>query len=510
MRKYNINIKWKITGNSSRIIISLFLSFFLFILSGCENFLDEVPDNRVSLDNLEKAGELLTNAYSDASYAFTDWMTDNVAYTRGVSLRTNHIEMYNWEDETTDATEPDTPTFFWNATYNAIAHANEVLAVIDDFEINSEEEQAHKQAVRSEALLTRAYGHFMLVNLFAKHYDSRRASTDLGVPYVDEPETIFIKTYERNTVQEVYDRIEEDMLLGIELVDDIFFANSGKYHFNRNAALAFASRFYLFKGDYDKCIQYSNLLLGSDPSAFIRDLTSDEFLNASSSIDGYSQLYSSPDLSSNLLLMRKISLVQRTDFAHGPTSTLYRDLFAANPFPGTTDERENPALVKGENAVFPIRYQSLFQRSSLNSNVGTPYHIHVAFRGEEVLFNRMESYLEKNQIDNAIEDLQVIIDRRYSGPSITLTMELIREAFGVADNPFVSDKFVMDIYIQLERRKEFIVQGLRWFDIKRFELEVEHNLVDGSTIFLEDKDKRKVLQIPASAIEVGKLEPNPR
>ena len=46
--------------------------------------------------------------------------------------------------------------------------------------------------------------------------------------------------------------------------------------------------------------------------------------------------------------------------------------------------------------------------------------------------------------------------------------------------------------------------------IKRFELEVEHNQVDGSIIRLEEKDRRKVLQIPASAIEVGKLEPNPR
>ena len=501
----------KTNGNRfRRITASLFLSLFLIIMVGCENFLDVVPDNRVALDNLEKAAQLLTNAYSDASYAFTDWMTDNVAYTRGVNLRTNHIELYNWDDETTDATEPDTPTFFWNSTYNAIAHANEVLAVLDEFEINSEEDQAFKEAVKSEALLTRAYGHFMLVNLFAKHYDRQRASSDLGVPYVDTPETVFIKTYKRNSVQEVYDRIEEDMLLGIELVDDSYFANSGKYHFNRNAALAFASRFYLFQGDYDKCIEYSNMLLGSDPSAFVRDLTSDEFLNASSSIDGYSQLYSSPDLSSNLLLMRKISLVQRTDFAHGPTNTLYRDIFEANPFPSTTDERENPALVKGENAVFPIRYQSLFQRSSLNSNVGTPYHIHAAFRGEEVLFNRMECYVEKNQIDNAIQDLQVIFDRRYSGPAITLTMELIREAFGVADNPFISDKFVMEIYVQLERRKEFIVQGLRWFDIKRFELEVEHDLVDGSIITLEDNDIRKLLQIPASAIEVGKLEPNPR
>jgi tetratricopeptide (TPR) repeat protein len=488
----------------------ILLTGLILFLSGCSDFLDEVPDNRVSLDNLEKASQLLTNAYSDASYAFTDWMTDNVAYTRGVSLRTSHIEAYTWADETTDATEQDTPTFFWNSTYNAIAHANEVIAVIDQFDIRTEEDEAMKSAVRSEALLTRAYAHFMMVNLFAKHYDKQRSNSDPGIPYVDVPETVFLKTYKRNTVQEVYDRIEEDMLLGLDLVDDSFFANSGKYHFNKNAALAFASRFYLFKGEYDKCIEYSNMLLGADPAAFVRDLTGDQFLNASSSIDGYSQLYTSPDLPSNLLLMRKISLVQRPDFAHGPTTVLYRDLFSANPFPSTSDERENPALVKGENGVFPLRYQSLFQRSSLNSNVGTPYHIHIAFRGEEVLLNRMESLVEQNRINEAIQDLQVLIDRRYSGPSIPLTIELIREAFGVADNPFVSDKFVMDIYVQLERRKEFIVQGLRWFDIKRFELEVEHNQVDGSIIKLDENDRRKVLQIPASAIEVGELEPNPR
>jgi hypothetical protein len=311
-------------------------------------------------------------------------------------------------------------------------------------------------------------------------------------------------------VKDVYDKVEADMLRGIELADDSYFANSGKYHFNLNAALAFASRYYLFKGEYEKCIEYSNMLLGSDPGVFIRDMTSDQFLNASSSIDNYSQLYSSPDLPGNFLLMRKLSLVQRTDFAHGPTSTLYYGLFDLNPFAGTTDQRENPALVKGENGVFPVRYQSLFQRSSLNSNVGTPYHIQIEFRGEEVLLNRMESLIELGRMNESVVDLQVLVDRRYSGAQVTVSIALLRAAFGVTGDPFVSDKFVMSTYTQIERRKEFIVQGLRWFDIKRFEIEVTHDLADGSVIRLEDNDRRKVLQIPAEAIEVGGLQPNPR
>jgi starch-binding outer membrane protein, SusD/RagB family len=122
----------------------------------------------------------------------------------------------------------------------------------------------------------------------------------------------------------------------------------------------------------------------------------------------------------------------------------------------------------------------------------------------------MESYVELNRLNDAIRDLQVLVDNRYSGPPVTVTIQLLREAFGVSGDPFVSDKFVLDLYVQIERRKEFIVQGLRWFDIKRFELDVVHNLADGSTIVLDDKDLRKVLQIPASAVEVGGLQPNPR
>ncbi|MGE0772898.1 MAG: RagB/SusD family nutrient uptake outer membrane protein [Cyclobacteriaceae bacterium] len=475
----------------------------------CNEFLDELPDNRVTLDNLDKSAQLLANAYSVSSEAFTDWMTDNSAYTRGVALRLAHSTAFEWGEFIDDPSEPDTPTFYWLESYNAIAHANEVLAALPEIEAVSENDIARKNAIESEALATRAYAHFMLVNLFGKHYQKTNSLSDLGVPFVDKPETKFIQTYRRNTVKEVYDRVEADLLRAIELNDDSFFSNSGKYHFNRNALFAFASRLYLFIGDYAKCVQYSSALLGSDPGSFVRDLTSDEFQNASSSIDAYPQLYSSPGQRSNLLLMRKISLVQRTDFGHGPTNAVYDDVFGANPF-GSSDSRENPAFVKGENGLLPVRYENLFERSSLNSNVGTPYHIGIVFRGEEVLLNRAEAYVYQGNMTAALADLQVLSDRRYFS-TFPLTINAVRDFFGVGSSPFVSNQDVMIEYLLLERRKEFLMQGLRWFDIRRYELPVTHVLADGTTtIELKAKDNRKVLQLPTSAIEVGGLTPNPR
>ncbi len=482
----------------------------LLVAASCNDFLNEVPDNRVILTDLDKAAQLLTSGYSVASPAFTEWMTDNTSFTLGVAIRQVHQRAYEWQDFIDDPNETDSPSFFWFQTYSAIAHANEVLAILPSLPTPRDEIKDRKRAVESEARLIRAYGHFMLVNLFAKHYDENTAENDPGVPYVDTPETVFIKTYTRNTVAEVYDKVEADMLKGIELVDDSFFANSGKYHFNRNAALAFASRFYLFKGDYDKVIEFATLMLGSDPATFVRDLTGADFQAASSSVQGYPQLYSSPQQRSNLLLMRKISLIQRIDFAHGPTNEVYDDVFGPNPF-GGTDERENPSFVKGENGLFPAWYESLFERSSLNSNVGLPYHIGLMFRGEEVLLNRAEAYAQRNQITEAIADIQTLANKRYSGTLNTITITDLRNFFGVGNLGSISNRAVVMEYILNERRREFITQGMRWFDIKRFEIPVEHVLGDGiTTIKLEDDDIRKVLQIPTSAVEVGGLKPNPR
>lgn len=482
-------------------ISKLKLMICLTLLSSCHSFLDEDPDNRVELNNLEKASQLLVNAYSIASPNFTEWMSDNVQFTEGSIKRLSHQQMYGWEDVTTGPTEPDTPDFYWFQTYTAIAHANEVLAILD--ELPSEgSNQARREAIKAEALLTRAYGHFMLVNLFGKHFGQ---SGD-GVPYIKTPETAFLASYERKSVSRVYEDVEDDLLDGLDKLDDSFYNNSGKYHFNRNAALAFASRFYLFRRDFIRCIEYSDQMLGANPGAFVRDLTSNEFQVASSSVIEYPRLYTSPSQPANLLLIRKISLFQTANYGYGSESNFYSSLFSTSIFGNLDDERENPAFVFGLNALFPARYENLFERSSLNSSVGFPYYIHIAFTGEEVLLNRAEANAWLGNYEEAIADLQVLSEKRFSGGIPTITLESLRTFYGDTDDL----NNILSYIIFLERRKEFIMQGMRWFDIKRYSLPVIHDLVDGSTITLEQDDLRKVLQIPESAIEVGGLKPNPR
>ncbi|MEO0332582.1 MAG: RagB/SusD family nutrient uptake outer membrane protein [Bacteroidota bacterium] len=423
-------------------------------------------------------------------------MGDLVTFTLGTTKLDKHNQAYAWE--VVDDFTQDTPTYYWNNTYNAISHANEVLAVVD--QLPGEEDR--RRAVRGEALLTRAYGHFMLVNLFAKHYDAATAASDPGVPYVLQPESNFITQYERASVQEVYDQIEEDLLAGLELVDDSFYANSGKYHFTRNAAFAFASRFYLYKRDYQRCIEYSSQMLGSNPSVFVKDIATISEENAF--VEDYIREFTSPNDPSNLLLMRKITSFQ-VNVGYWPDNAIYSQRLFGNNLFGLDDVRAERLFQWGENGLYTAKFELLFERSSLTSNTGLSYTIVVPFRGEEVLLNRAESYAFLGQLDEAIADLQTLLDKRYEEP-VEVTLEAV-SSFMRENDPRVALIFYL---IEVERPREFVHEGLRWFDIRRYGIPVTHTLQDGSTITLAGDDDRQVMQIPQAAQDVGGLSPNPR
>lgn len=499
---------WLRTVDYRRWTIRFFLGCLISFTS-CDDYLEESPDNRVELNTLDQAAQLLTNAYPEAGYYFTEWMSDQVGYTRGTRKRQNELRIYGWEVVNADPNDQDTPEFYWAAAYEAIAHANEVLAVIDRLVSENvarddiPDDEAQRASVRGEALLARAYGHFMLVNLFAKHYDPQTAGSDLGVPYVTTPETEFIQEYRRATVQQVYDRIEADLLEGLELVDGSFYANSGKYHFTRESALAFASRFYLYQFDFENCIRYSNELLEPNPSVYIKDLAAlkQQQINP----EDYIRLWTSPNDPSNLLLLRQETLIN-SNVGFYPISVDYNGLFNTNPF-GATDLRADPAYRRGEDGVLATKFEPLFQRTSLTSNVGFPYTIFMGFRGAEVLLNRAESYAWLGRLDEALEDLQLLSEKRYEG-EVTLDEATLRTFFNA---PAIDLRtLIIEYIIRLERPKEFIHEGLRWFDIKRYGLEVEHAFPDGTTVTLSEDDNRKVLQIPEAAQEIGGLRPNPR
>ncbi len=113
----------KYTNTQLTGINGLLMTIYLLLLgTSCNEFLDEVPDNRVALDDLDKAAQVLTNAYSISSYAFNDWMTDNSGFIRGIIIRPAQEDLYMWEDvaqtiRTFSAAGPLSPWTVSNSTF---------------------------------------------------------------------------------------------------------------------------------------------------------------------------------------------------------------------------------------------------------------------------------------------------------------------------------------------------------------------------------------------------------
>ena len=147
--------------------------------------------------------------------------------------------------------------------YKTIASANAALQAIEDL---GGATTPQLQAAKGEALLCRAYNHFMLVNYFCMAYNSETSTSDLGMPYSTSPETELRPEYERGTVAEDYARMEADIVEGLPLINDQYYSVP-KYHFNQKAAYAFASRFYLYYEKWDKCIEYADKCLGDNPAS---------------------------------------------------------------------------------------------------------------------------------------------------------------------------------------------------------------------------------------------------
>ena len=148
----------------------LFIAAILgvFILSGCEDFLDEQPVSSLSKDNFYNNGTDLRYAI-DGAYALTRQAYANESVitelrTINSTTATNEGE---WDDlDTHVATSNNTLALkFWNAQYDVINSTNLVLENID---IATEDEG--RSLIEAEALFLRALMHFNLARNFEELY----------------------------------------------------------------------------------------------------------------------------------------------------------------------------------------------------------------------------------------------------------------------------------------------------------------------------------------------------
>ena len=513
--------------------------------SACSDFLDEQPDNRTVIDTEDKVVDLLVSAYSENPYIFiTELSSDNVDQC-GVNNPSYDLIMeqaYNWED-ITDTSNED-PMSIWNGYYNAIASANMALEAIDKMGGATTDKL---KAARGEALVCRAYAHFMLVNVFCQAYNPRYSEDDLGIPYMETVEDDLFVKYDRGSVANVYDKIDQDLVEGIPLINDVIYSTP-KFHFNRKAAYAFAARFYLFYQKWDRAIECANTVLGNSPQSMLRDVEYMASLNLVS-VDGKSLPhileYINAQRPCNLLLQTGVSELgswtvgiyssSPTGFAHTNWLDKTETFNAVQPFGKPSYYERSYAVNDGsQDKTWMWRLPYKFEYSDPVNLIGFPHTVYPAFTVEETLLVRAEAYIMKKLYGPALDDMNmwagvyvksggtkmteasinkwVSTNGFYKPASPTPIKEIKAPAFPLDPGTQTNMCYAL---LQL-RRYETMHMGLRWFDVKRYGITIyrrkltkSHDKLEIVTGTLNARDPRSAIQIPPDVTSAG-MTPNPR
>ena len=456
----------------------LFIAVALIGLSSCKDFLNEVPDTRVYLVNLDQLQQLLVTGYMDSNYALVgELSSDNVIDNNspssdGVRYHLSYydqsdVQVYSWDDVDLDISSSDTPSGVWNACYGAIAAANAVLdkglqfkeTGLIDGEPMTSADKARLDAILGEAYMIRAYHHFILAQIFCMPYRGDAINATLpGIPYSTKPETTLDPKYDRGTLKQTYDSIEADLLRGLPMITEEYY-QSPKYHFNIASSNSFAARFYLIKREYDKVVEYATAAFrGNDPLTMLNDgWWQDDFYY----ISDIGRYFTSVERPSNFQLFTNYSTWWRRFL--GYRFTCNRDAkrgTVQGPGPSWARCQYQNSKTKEKFAMMPCfngvcgsaggqEYGAYFAGNCFEqfeytdkiSGIGYCHEIRPEFTSEETLLMRAEANLFLGNIDAAFDDLYIWNHEHISGDEsrdynmTELTKDQIINFYGCYDDP---------------------------------------------------------------------------
>lgn len=480
---------------------------------GCSDFLDEYSQDEVrpsTVSDLEQimVGDAYFNTESQRAsnvnfYNRTDIFTDDIQC-NGVNNTTFQTRFdgldaqFAWNIEMfTDEGDGDQPSF-WTHPYVGIGSCNVVLDYLDEMS----GEEIDRENLRGEALVLRAWYYLHLVNFFGLPYNDGNAATNLGVP-LQLTSDVVVETYPRNTVQEVYDQILHDLILGRQLMLR-YPKEKNTLRITPRAAAAILSRVYLYMEDWDKTIAYADTVLSEQPE--LLNLASENMEHQDFTTADYPRYSVYGDESPAEIIWARpyggsIYSVSSSTEGMVPWSTaqeLVDSLLQGTPMEdmiATGEVNDQRALfyfhmaTAGANKYFlaPNKPNRLVGSDVMDRMQG--------IRTAELYLNRAEGYIRKfmetgNDADRvaALKDLNLLRQNRYrdyTELNVTDAEELL------------------NIY-QWERRKELVGEtNHRWCDIRRYGMTIRHDLFENqdAVATYELTPNMYALPIPDEAID---------
>lgn len=463
---------YKYSIHHVKLTLTLFAFLIIVFAPGCKKFLDEKPlKSDVVPTSLADLQALLNNPNNNTGVggAF-ELLADNcyvtsADYNAYITYGIPESYYYSWNS--------DAPidNLSWLSIYQGpIYYANIVLDQLELLKPTVGTSSTFNQ-IKGEALFLRAFSFYELAQEYCKPY-SASSSTDPGILLKQTSD--INEVLNRGTVTDTYSRIITDLKAATDILP---IKTSFPTYPSRVAAFAELARVYLSMRDYvnagfyaDQALQiYSSLIdynslipVGAPPIAsFNKEV-----------------IYHSEPLQASLLT----ASVGKID------SNLYKS-YNSNDLRKTVFFRANT----GAN-IGTYRFRGSYGGTKSAANV---------FNGlttAEMYLIRAECSAKLGRTIDAIGDLNTLLSKRWlNNLFVPYTASTANEALQK---------------IRIERRKELLYHGLRWTDIRRYNLEdstiTMKRIINGTVYSLPPNDKRSVMLIPADEVIKRGIGQNPR
>lgn len=460
-------------------IFKLSVIAFVVVLSACTKQLSLNPKSSLNttealstLDGVNSAvvgmysGLQSVNYYGRSLYVYGDLSADDVYLSIANSNRYLSTFQKTYASNDADALA------IWTAIYVEIARANNIINSVDKVS----GDQAAKDLAKGQALFIRALGYFDLVRLYAKPYNQGNGA-QLGVPVVLVSDVTLYPA--RNTVAEVYTRIISDLTAAKGLLASTTAAT--KVTASKFAASALLSRVYLYKGDYANTIAEANTVIANTafkvtpaadlPTFYSTPGTAEEIFTINFNViesqgsDNLGQIYLKPGYGDIRVSPNLTAVFDKTK------DVRYTSFIA--PFTGSATELENKKYVSQSGI------QGLYSTKVL--------------RLSEIILNRAEA---ENRITG--QDAQALADLNTIKTNRGLTA-----LSGVTGANLLTE-------ILSERRREFMFEGQRFFDLMRNGGTVDRGAfctsplaVSSPQCSLPSTDPKIILPIPQAELDAN-------
>lgn len=358
----------------------------------------------------------------------------------------------------------------WNLNYAKVFQCNIVLNGLDRMPSVNSSDRLKFDQIKGDALFHRAKCYFDLAQIYAQPYIEESASSDLGIPMKEGVDVTANSV--RSSVKEVYDKVLSDLKEAGELLPDFaLYPTRG----SKLACFGLLARVYLTMGNYQQAGFYADAVLKVNNK--LLDFNVIPATNANLGLFNSEVIFHSRIVN--------FPFVFSPDYIYVDQG--WYDLYVEN------DLRKTRFFTKGTTGIV---FKGMYNNNTI------PF---TGIATDEMYLIRAECSARLNNIPGAMKDLNDLLRTRWAkNPNGTTKY---------VDQTASTELAALNI-ILLERRKELLLRGLRWVDLRRLNRDERFRItltrtIGGKTYTLEPNSYKYTFPIPDDEISFSGLQQNP-